>query len=77
MEHEEQLSQLEIRKIGTSSNTINANQAEIEDETNIQELYENWGKAPDENGDTVIFIIIGIAIAIGIGIGIAIKLKKN
>ena len=80
MEHKKLLEQLERLtpkvKIESESkiepNTLN-------DDSQIQDLYENWGETgsnKDENLDnTVIFVIIGIVAVIIIGI--IIKIKKN
>jgi hypothetical protein len=80
MEHKKLLEQLErlTPKVKIESESkIESNT--LNDDSQIQDLYENWGETgsnKDENLDnTVIFVIIGIVAVIIIGI--IIKIKKN
>jgi len=77
-EHEKLLEQIEKRApiIQSESKTEST---PMNDDNQIEQLYENWGETnsnEDENVDnTIIFVIIGIMAVIIVGI--IIKLKKN
>ena len=80
MEHKKLLEQLErlTPKVKIESES-KIEPDTLNDDSQIQDLYENWGETgsnKDENLDnTVIFVIIGIVAVIIIGI--IIKIKKN
>ena len=80
MEHEKLLAKLQERaskSTNVESTNTNVKQAEVEMENNsVDQFYDDWGNANDNDEDnTVILIIIGIISAVIIGI--IVKLKKN
>ena len=80
MEHEKLLAKLQERaskSTNVESTNTNVKQAEVEMENDsVDQFYDDWGNANDNDEDnTVILIIIGIISAVIVGI--IIKLKKN
>lgn len=77
-EHEKLLSQLENRNTIDKNPPAETTQEQIVPQENqIDSFYDAWGEAPEnsDDGNMIIFIIIGIIVVVIIGV--IIKIKKN